>query len=217
MTAKPTPFSYNVGTVYHGFLTGNFYHYTLTISFCLRVSMVRIVKNWNLNILYNSHSLLFNSWIIKNYPKQMTLSFSFDIIIWYPLFRVSDMNKNDWEYWVVNSNSPPPSRGWRRGSFLIETPVKKPVVNCSHFIGKGVSLAVILMTILKLFYFEVICGVSPLHNPLSLNLTHPIPRQYSGEYPRLSRGIPGFGEILLVFGLRWMLDMLFFINLERLI
>ena len=227
MTAKPTPFSYNVGTGYHGFLTGNFYHHTLTISFCLRVSMVRIVKNWNLNILYNSHSLLFNSWIIKNYPKQITLSFSFDIIIWYPLFRVSDMNKNDWEYWVVNSNSnrvffapphpPPPSRGWRRGSFLIETPVKKPVVNCSHIIGKGLSLAVIVKTILKLFYFELRCGVSSLHNPLSLNLTHPIPRQYSGEYLRLSRGIPGFGEILLVFGLRWMLDMLFFINLERLI
>ena len=118
MTAKPTPFSCNVGTVYHGFLTGNFYHYTLTISFCLRVSMVRIVKNWNLNILYNSRSLLFNCWIIKNYPKQITLSFSFDIIIWYPLFRVSDMNKNHWEYWVVNSHSnrvfcshppPPPS------------------------------------------------------------------------------------------------------------
>ena len=133
MTAKPTPFSYNVGTVYHGFLTGNFYHHTLTISFCLRVSMVRIVKNWNLNILYNSHSLLFNSWIIKNYPKQITLSFSFDIIIWYPLFRVSDMNKNDWEYWVVNSHSnrvflhPHPLHPGDGGekSFLIETPVKK--------------------------------------------------------------------------------------------
>ena len=85
---------------------------------------------------------------------------------------------------------------------MIEMPVKKPVVNCSHIIGKGVSLAVIVKTILKLFYFEVRCGVSSLHNLLSLNLTHPIPRQYSGEYPRLSRGIPGFGEILLVFGLR---------------
>ena len=224
MTAKPTPFSYNEGTVYHGFLTGNFYHHTLTISFCLRVSMVRIVKNWNLNILYNSHSLLFNSWIIKNYPKQITLSFSFDIIIWYPLFRVSDMNKNDWEYWVVNSHSNRvfcthplhPGDGGEK-SFLIETPVKKPVVNCSHIIGKGLSLAVIVKTILKLFYFELRCGVSSLHNPLSLNLTHPIPRQYSGEYLRLSRGIPGFGEILLVCGLRWMLDMLFFLNLERLI
>ena len=48
--------------------------------------MVRMEKNWNFNILYKSHSLLFNSWIIKHDPKQMTLSFSFDIIIWYPYF-----------------------------------------------------------------------------------------------------------------------------------
>ena len=106
MTAKRTPFSYNVGTVYHGFLTGNFYHYTLTISFCLQVSMARMEKNWFLIILYTSHSVLFKSWIIKNDPNQMTLSFSFDIIIfWYPLFRVSDMNKDDWEYWVENCYS----------------------------------------------------------------------------------------------------------------
>ena len=67
--------------------------------------MVRMEKNWNLNILYNSHSLLFNSWIIKNDPKQMTLSFSFDIIIWYSFFRLSDMNKDNWKYWFVNSYS----------------------------------------------------------------------------------------------------------------
>ena len=48
--------------------------------------MVRMDKNWNLNILYNSQSLLFNSWIIKHDPKQMTLSFSFDIIIWSSFF-----------------------------------------------------------------------------------------------------------------------------------
>ena len=106
MTAKRTPFSYNVGTVYQGFLTGNFYHYTLTISFCLQVSMARMEKNWFLIILYTSHSVLFKSWIIKNDPNQMTLSFSFDIIIfWYPLFRVSDMNKDGWEYWVENCYS----------------------------------------------------------------------------------------------------------------
>ena len=105
MTAKLTPFSQNVGTISRGFLTGNFYHYTLTISFCLRVSMVTMDKNWNLNILNNSHSLFFNSWIIKNDPKQMTLSFSYDIIIWYPFFRVSDTNKDILIYWFVNSYS----------------------------------------------------------------------------------------------------------------
>ena len=119
VTAKPIHFSHNVGTIYRGFLTGNFYHYTLTISFCLRVSMVRMDKNWNLNILYNSHSLLFNSWIIKNDLQKMTLSFSFNIIIWYPFFRVWDMNKDNWEYWVLNSYSAtglvllPATRGWR--------------------------------------------------------------------------------------------------------
>ena len=35
MTAKLTPFSYNVGTIYHGFLAGNVYLYTLTINICL--------------------------------------------------------------------------------------------------------------------------------------------------------------------------------------
>ena len=144
MTAKFTPFSHNVGTIYRGFLTGNFYHYTLTISFCLLVSMVRMEKNWNLNILYNSHSLLFNSWIIKHDPKQMTLSFSFDIIIWYPFFRVPDMNKDTWEYWDVNSYSDracfaPCDTGMEIGGMvwegrgLIEIPVKKTVVNCSTF------------------------------------------------------------------------------------
>ena len=33
--AKLTAFSCNMGTIYHPFLTGNFYHYTLTINFCL--------------------------------------------------------------------------------------------------------------------------------------------------------------------------------------
>ena len=33
MTAKLTPFPYNMGTIYH--MTGNFYLYTLTINFCL--------------------------------------------------------------------------------------------------------------------------------------------------------------------------------------
>ena len=56
---------------------------------------------------------------------------------------------------------------------------------------KGVSSAVIVETILKLFYFKVRCGVSPFIT-LSLNLTHSIPRQYSAEYPRLSRGRPEF-------------------------
>ena len=37
-------------------------------------------------------------------------------------------------------------------------------------------------------HFKMRWGVSPLHNPLSL--THPIPRQYRGEDPRLS-GYPG--------------------------
>ena len=46
MTDKLTLFSYNVGTIYHGFLTVNVDHYTLTISFCLRVSMARMKKNW---------------------------------------------------------------------------------------------------------------------------------------------------------------------------
>ena len=144
MTAKLTPFSHNVGTIYRRCLTGNFYHYTLTISFCLRVSMIRMKKNWNLNILYNSHSLLFNSWIIRNDPKQMTLSFSFDIIIWYPFFRVSDMNKDNWEYWVVNSYSDraclvllPATRGWREGGGGGVDSVKKTVVNCSTFSRKG--------------------------------------------------------------------------------
>ena len=36
--------------------------------------------------IIHGHSLLFNSWIIKHDPKQMTLSFSFDIIIWYTFF-----------------------------------------------------------------------------------------------------------------------------------
>ena len=62
------------------------------------------------------------------------------------------------------------------GGRLIEIPVKKPVVNCFLVIGKGVSLAVIVKTILKLFYYKVRWGVSPLHNSLSLNLTYPIPR-----------------------------------------
>ena len=35
-------------------------------------------------------------------------------------------------------------------------------------------------------------GVSPLYSPLSVQLLHSIPRYYSGEYPRLSRGRPGF-------------------------
>ena len=182
MTAKPTPFSYNVGTVYHGFLTGNFYHHTLTISFCLRVSMVRIVKNWNLNILYNSHSLLFNSWIIKNDPKQITLSFSFDIIIWYPLFRVSDMNKDDWEYWVVNSHwhrafFAPGDPGMEGGLFDRNTCQKTRCKLFPHYRKRGIlSSTIIVKTIMKLFYFKVGWGVPPLHNPLSLNITHPIPR-----------------------------------------
>ena len=181
-----TYFSHNVGTIYGGFLTGNFYHYTLSISFSLRVSMVRMDKNWNLNILYNSHSLLFNSWIIKNDPKQITLSFSFDIIIWYPFFRVPDMNKDTWEYWVVNSYSDracfaPCDPGMEGGGMvggggrLIEIPVEKPVVNCFLIKRKGVSLAVIVKTILKLFYSKVKWGVSPFIT-LSLNLTHSIPR-----------------------------------------
>ena len=145
------------------------------------------------------------------------------------------MNKNDWEYWVVDSHSnrvffcspphPPPPRPLSRipameeGKLLDRNACQKTRCTLFPHYRKRVSLAVIVKTILKLFYFEVRCGVSSLHNPLSLslNLTHPIPRQYSGEYPRLSRGRPGFGEILLVFGLRWMLDMLFFINLESLI
>ena len=144
------------------------------------------------------------------------------------------MNKNDWEYWVVDSHSnrvffllPPPPRPLSRipameeGKLLDRNACQKTRCTLFPHYRKRVSLAVIVKTILKLFYFEVRCGVSPLHNPLSLNLTHPIPRQYSGEYPRLSRGIPGVripaGEILLVFGLRWRLDMLFFINLDRLI
>ena len=175
MTAKRTPFSYNVGTVYHGFLTGNFYHYTLTISFCLQVSMAiwRRIDTWTFCITVIV-SVLFNSWIIKNDPKQMTLSLSFDIIIWYPLFRVSDMKTDDWEYWVVNSHShraffcslrPGDGGG---GDFLIEMPVKKPVVNCSLIIEKGVSLAVIVKMILKLFHFKVRWGVSPLQGVLKV-------------------------------------------------
>ena len=104
--------------------------------------MVRMEKNWNLNILYNSHSLLFNSWIIKNDPKQMTLSFSFDIIVWYSFFRLSDMNKDNWKYWFVNSYSDracfapcdPGMEGGGEGGGLIEILVKNPVVNCSHFL-----------------------------------------------------------------------------------
>ena len=46
------------------------------------------------------------------------------------------------------------------GGRLIEIPVKKPVVNCFLVIGKGVSLAVIVKTILKLFYSKVRWGVS---------------------------------------------------------
>ena len=152
MTAKLTHFSHYMGTIYRGFLTGNFYHYTLTISFCLRVSMVRMEKNWNLNILYNSHSLLFNSWIIKNDPKQITLSFSFDIIIWYLFFRVSNMNKESWKYWVVNSYSdracfapcdPRMEGGWGEGGwlkFLSKTRCKL----FPHSLGKGVSSVVIV-------------------------------------------------------------------------
>ena len=183
MTAKRTPFSYNVGTVYHGFLTGNFYHNTLNISFCLQVSMARIEKNCYLNILYNSHSVLFNSWFIKNDPKQMTLSFSFDIIIfWYPLFRVSDMNKDDWEYWVVNSYSHRaffcslrPGEGDGGGGGDRNACQK---TRCKLFplsLGKGVSSTIIVKTILKLFYLSEM-GRFPIYNPLSLNLTHPIPR-----------------------------------------
>ena len=58
---------------------------------------------------------------------------------------------------------------------MIEIPVKKTVVNCFLIVGKGVSLAVIVKTILKLFYSKVRWGVSPFIT-LSLNLTHPIPR-----------------------------------------
>ena len=187
MTAKLTPFSHDVGTIYRGFLTGNFYHYTLTISFCLRVSMIRMEKNWNLNILYNSHSLLFNSWIIKNDLQKMTLSFSFNIIIWYPFFRVWDMNKDNWEYWFVISYSDwdcfapcdpgmeggwwGVGRGWADRNYCQKT-------RCTLFplsLGKWVSSAVIVKTILKLFYFKVRCGVSPFIT-LSLNLTHSVPR-----------------------------------------
>ena len=185
MTAKRTPFSYNVGTVFYGFLTGNVFHYTLTIRFCLRVSMVRMDKNWNLDILYNSHSLLFNSWIIKNDPKQITLSFSFDIIIWYPFFRVPDMNKDTWEYWVVNSYSDracfaPATRGWREGVWSGRGKVdwnscRKTRCKLFPHCRKGVSSAVIVKTILKLFYSKVRWGISPFIT-LSLNLTHPIPR-----------------------------------------
>ena len=176
MTAKRTPFSYNVGTVYHGFLTGNFYHYTLTISFCLQVSMARMKKNWYLNILYNSHSVLFNSWSIKNDPKQMTLSFSFDIIIfWYPLFRVSDMNKDDWEYWIVNSYShwaficsmrPGDVGGGGGGGGVFHRNACQKT-RCKLFplsLGKGVSSTIIVKTILKLFHFKVRWGVSPFIN-----------------------------------------------------
>ena len=181
MTAKLTPFSHNVGTIYRRCLTGNFYHYTLTISFCLRVSMVRMKKNWNLNILYNSHSLLFNSWIIRNDPKQMTLSFSFDIIIWYPFFRVSDMNKDNWEYWVVmayldRACFAPCDPGMEGGGRVDWNSCQK--TRCKLFtlsLGKWVSSAVIVKTILKLFYFKVRCGVSPFIT-LSLNLTHSSPR-----------------------------------------
>ena len=176
MTAKFTPFSHYVGTIYRRFLTGNFYHYTLTISFCLLVSMVRMEKNWNLNILYSSHSLLFNSWIIKHDPKQMTLSFSFDIIIWSPFFL-------EFEIWTkITENTEllipnqtglvllPASRGWMGEGWVDRNSGQK--TRCKLFplsLWKGVSSAVIVKTILKLSYFKVRWGVSPLHNPLSLN------------------------------------------------
>ena len=84
--------------------------------------MVRMDKNWNLNILYNSHSLLFNSWIIKHDPKQMTLSFSFDIIIWYPFifleFQIWTKITEYTELLIPNQTGLvllPATRGWKGG------------------------------------------------------------------------------------------------------
>ena len=195
MTAKLTPFSHNVGKIYRGFLTGNFYLYTLTISFCLRVWMVSMEKNWNLNIFYNSHSLLFNSWIIKNVPEQMTLSFSFDIIIWYPFFqsfRYELRKRTENTELIIPIQTGlvllPATWGWRErdgggrggGGEGDEEGDRKSCqkTRCKLFplsLRKGASSAVIVETILKLFYFKVRCGVSPFIT-LSLNLTHSIPR-----------------------------------------
>ena len=182
-----------MGKIYRGFLTGNFYLYTLTISFCLRVWIISMEKNWNLNIFYNSHSLLFNSWIIKNVPEQMTLSFSFDIIIWYPFFqsfRYELRKRNENTELIIPIQTGlvlvPATWGWRErdgggggGGVRLEGDRKSyQKTRCKFFplsLRKGVSSAVISWDYLKLFYFKVRCDVSPFIT-LSLNLTHSIPR-----------------------------------------
>ena len=179
MTAKLTPFSYYVGAIYHGFLTGKFYHYTLTINFLLWV-----FDGQNGEELFIKHFgwdfLLFNAWVVKKDLNKWLFRF---LIVLYLLVWVSDMNKDNWEYWGTNSYSDwaflaPCDPGLEGGGGLFDNwmPDRKSVVNCSHIIGKGVSLASIVKTMLKLFYFNVRWGVSPLHNPLSLNLTHSILR-----------------------------------------
>ena len=98
-------------------------------------------KNCFLNILDKTFSLLTPGLSKKTQNKWL---FRF-LILWYPLLWVSDMNKHKWEYWVINSYS-----DWAfLAPFLIRLPVKKSIVNCSDIIGKGVSLAFIVKTMLK--------------------------------------------------------------------
>ena len=101
--------------------------------------MARMEKNRLLNILDKSFSFLTPGLSKKTQNK---LLFRF-LIVWYPLFWFSGMNKDNWKYWVINSYSDraflapcdPGLEEGRWGGFWIKMPVKKSVVNCSHITG----------------------------------------------------------------------------------
>ena len=102
--------------------------------------MARMEKNCFLNILDKIFSFI-TPGLSKETQNKWLFRF---LIVLYPLFWVSDMNKDNWEYWVINSYLDrallaPCDPGLEGEGGLIKMPVEKSVVNCSHVIGKGVS------------------------------------------------------------------------------